>query len=189
MTYRFAELMFSPAAKAMQADSGSRATYARLATTGGRDSDRFGERERSFIASRDSFYIASVTVDGWPYVQHRGGPLGFLKTLDEQTLGFPEYRGNQQFITLGNLATDDRVSLFLMDYPNRRRLKILGHARRVDRDGAIAQGMIGSDQASTGGIVIRLEAFDWNCPQYIAPRFTEAELTALQTQRDGSPPG
>lgn len=181
MTHRFAELMFSPAAKALQADAGSRDAYARLAAPGAPANDRFGARESAFIAARDSFYLGTVNEDAWPYVQHRGGPPGFLKVLDERTLGFADYRGNKQFITFGNLATDDRVSLFLMDYPHRRRLKILGHARLVDpaRETALAARLVDPGALPTGMIVVTLEGFDWNCPQYITPRYTEAELRDL----------
>lgn len=182
MAHRFAELMFSPAAKALQEASGSRASYARLAGTDAPANDQFGPRETAFIGARDSFYMASATPDGWPYVQHRGGPPGFLKVLDGRTLGFAEYPGNKQFVSLGNLATDDRVSLFLMDYPNRRRLKVLGHAWHVDAGHApaLVARIAGQDQPSPAvAIIVTLEGFDWNCPQYITPRYTEAELTAL----------
>ena len=182
MAHRFAELMFSPAAKALQEASGSRASYARLAGPDASANDQFGPRETGFIGARDSFYMASATPDGWPYVQHRGGPPGFLRVLDSRTLGFAEYPGNKQFVSLGNLATDDRVSLFLMDYPNRRRLKVLGHARRInaDHEPALVARIVGQDQSSSAvAILVTLEGFDWNCPQYITPRYTEAELTAV----------
>lgn len=169
MAKRFAELMFSPAAKAMQAEAGSRDSYARLAAPGTPANDRFGAREREFLAARDSFYMATVSANGWPYVQHRGGPPGFLRLLDDRTLSFADRPGNRQFVSLGNLATDDRVSLILMDYPNRRRLKILGHARRV----------IDPGESTTGTMLVNLEGFDWNCPQYITPRYTEAEMIEL----------
>ncbi len=179
MTHRFAELMFTPHVQAVQAQHGSRASYARFAEPDAPANDRLGEAEHAFIAARDSFYLASVSETGWPYVQHRGGPPGFLKLLDERTLGFADYRGNKQYVSVGNLATDDRVALFFMDYPNRRRLKLLGHARVVD-DAAEPEVM---DRLNAGvsarverGIVIALEGFDWNCPQHITPRFTAAEL-------------
>lgn len=182
MTHRFAELMFSPAAKALQEEAGSRASYARLAPLEAPANDRLSARETDFISGRDSFYIASVTPDGWPYVQHRGGRPGFLKVLDDRTLGFADYRGNKQFVTFGNLATDDRVSLFLMDYPHRRRLKILGHARTIDLSGdaALADHLYREGEPeAVSGTVISLEGFDWNCPQYITPRYTNAELVDL----------
>lgn len=178
MTHRFADLMFSPAAKALQSEAGSRHSYAKFAAPAAPANDRFGVREIDFIAARDSFYLGTVNENGWPYVQHRGGKPGFLKVLDERTLGFADYRGNKQFITFGNLATDDRVSLFLMDYPHRRRLKILGHARRIDpaREAELAARIVDPDGSPAGALLITLEGFDWNCPQYITPRFTEAEL-------------
>lgn len=181
MTHRFAELMFSPAAKALQAEAGSRSSYAKLAAPDAPANDRFGSRESDFIATRDSFYMATVSANGWPYVQHRGGKPGFLRLLDHRTLGFADYRGNKQFLSFGNLATDDRVSLMLMDYPNRRRLKILGHARRIDpdREADLAARIVDPGASPTGAMVVSLEGFDWNCPQYITPRYTEAELIGL----------
>lgn len=177
MTHRFAELMFSPAAQALQTEAGSRRSYARLAGPNAPANDRFGPAEQDFISARDSFYMATVSADGWPYVQHRGGAPGFLKVLDDHTLGFADYPGNKQFVSFGNLVTDDRVSLFLMDYPNRRRLKILGRARRMDRDrdAALAARIIDQEQTA-GTLIVTLEGFDWNCPQYITPRYTEAEV-------------
>ena len=182
MAHRFAELMFSPAAKALQEAAGSRAAYARFAGPDAPGNDRFGARESAFIGARDSFYMASVTPDGWPYVQHRGGLPGFLKVLDGRTLGFADYPGNKQFISLGNLATDDRVSLFLMDYPNRRRLKVLGHARHVEagHEPALVARIADQGQPSPAlAIIVTLEGFDWNCPQHITPRYTEAELATV----------
>ncbi len=132
LTHRFGALMFTPHVKAVQEEQGSRASYARFEAPGAPARDRLEEREEDFIAARDSFYMATVSETGWPYVQHRGGPPGFLKVLDDRTLGFADYRGNKQYVSVGNLATDDRVSLFLMDYPNQRRLKLLGHARTID---------------------------------------------------------
>lgn len=181
MTHRFAELMFSPAAKSMQAEAGSRAAYDRLERASAPANDHFTARERNFIEQRDSFYMATVSETGWPYVQHRGGSAGFLKILDERTIGFADYRGNKQFVSFGNLATDDRVSLFLMDYPNRQRLKILGHARRIDpgRDAVLAERIVAPGESSINAIIVALEGFDWNCPQYITPRYTEPELVEL----------
>ena len=182
MALRFAELMFTPAVKAEQERLGSRTAYARAERPEAPARDRFGAAEATFIALRDSLYMASVTETGWPYVQHRGGPPGFLKVLDERTLGFADFRGNRQYVSLGNLKGDDRVALFLMDYPHRRRLKVLGHAREVD---AAAEPELVAKLADPGygavverGIAITLEGFDWNCPQHITPRFTEAEVQA-----------
>ncbi|MBU8537845.1 pyridoxamine 5'-phosphate oxidase family protein [Falsiroseomonas tokyonensis] len=179
MGHRFLELATSPAARAAQAAQGSRAAYARM--EGGQALfDQLGPREAAFIAARDSFYIASVNPDGWPYVQHRGGPPGFLKVLDDRRLGFADLAGNKQYLTLGNVATEDRVALFLMDYPNRRRLKLLGRMHAVDlaADAALADRLALPEYPARieRGFVIVVEALDWNCPQHITPRFTEAEL-------------
>ncbi len=146
--------------------------------------DTLGPDEAAFIASRDSFYLASVNPDGWPYLQHRGGPPGFLHVLDPHTLAFADLRGNRQLLTTGNLANEDRVSLFLMDYPQRQRLKLLGHAttHSLADDPALAA------QLAPAGIPaahieryfrIRVVGFDWNCPKYITPRYTAAEVRTL----------
>ena len=124
MTYKFLEIASTPSVRAAQAANGSREMWEQF--KGHRAFDRFGREETAFIEARNSFYLATVSETGWPYVQHRGGPAGLLKVLDETTLGFADFRGNRQYISLGNVAADDRVSLILMDYPNRRRLKISG---------------------------------------------------------------
>ena len=139
--------------------------------------DRLGVAESAFIASRDSFYLASISEVGWPYVQHRGGPPGFLRVIDEHTLGFADFRGNRQYLTLGNTAVNPRVSLFLMDYTRRRRLKIFGRLSVSDDAAFVAQLRTPSHDATVErGIRIDVEATDWNCPQHITPRFTEAEI-------------
>jgi predicted pyridoxine 5'-phosphate oxidase superfamily flavin-nucleotide-binding protein len=179
MTHRFGELMFAPTVKSVQEAMGSRASYARFEAPDAPARDRFTAQEAAFIAARDTFYMATVSETGWPYVQHRGGPPGFLKVLDERTLGFADYRGNKQYVSVGNLLTDDRVSLFLVDYPARRRLKILGHARALDgtTEPDLLQRLRDDyDARVERGILITLEGFDWNCPQHITPRFTEAEI-------------
>ncbi len=143
--------------------------------------DVLGPEEAGFIAARDSFYMATVSETGWPYIQHRGGPPGFLRVLDEKTIGVADFRGNRQYISVGNLQTDDRVSLFLMDYPNRARLKILGRARIVDAaDGETLRRLSFADYKGEieRGLLITVEAFDWNCPQHITQRFTLAEIEA-----------
>ena len=145
--------------------------------------DPLTAEETEFIARRDSFYLATVTSDGWPYVQHRGGPAGFLKVLDPQTLGFADFKGNRQLLSTGNLAASDRVSLFLMDYPRRERLKILGHARVLDaREHRDLADQLAPTPDLRGKVerlfLINVVSFDWNCPQYITPRFTEAEVEA-----------
>ena len=144
--------------------------------------DRFGAAETAFIAERDSFYLASVSATGWPYLQHRGGPTGFLRVLDDRTVGFADFRGNQQYLTLGNVGGDDRVALFLMDYPRRRRLKILArmsaHDLRAEPDLAARLATPGYRGLVERGFVLKLHAFDWNCPQHITPRFTAADVEA-----------
>lgn len=139
--------------------------------------DRFGPAEAAFIAARDSFYVASISEEGWPYMQHRGGPTGFLRVMDEHTLGFSDFRGNKQYITLGNTRVNPRVSLFLMDYARRRRLKIFG-ILSVSEDPAFAAKLRTPGYGATveRSIRIDVEAVDWNCPQHITPRFTEAEI-------------
>lgn len=156
---------------------------------GSRTFDRFGDSEAAFISTRDSFYMASVSETGWPYVQHRGGPPGFLKLVDERTLAFADYRGNLQYISTGNITADDRTCLFLMDYPHRARLKIYAHAEIVElgRDSTLTELVtIPGYRAKIERIFrLTLEAFDWNCPQHITPRFTEQQVSeAVQPLRD-----
>lgn len=178
MTHRFAELMFTPQVKQVQAEQGSRAAYSRFAEPHAPAHDRLTDLETDFIAARDSFYMATVSETGWPYVQHRGGPTGFLKVIDDRTIGFPDYRGNRQYLSVGNLMANDRVSLILMDYPNRRRLKLIGHARGVAAGSAnlLVTPQEASEAKVERGIVITLEGFDWNCPQHITPRYSGAEI-------------
>jgi len=139
-----------------------------------------GEAEAQFIADRDSFYLGSVSEQGWPYVQHRGGPKGFLKVLDSSTLAFADYRGNRQLLSTGNVHANDRVALFLMDYKNRARLKILGHARveHVRENTAlterIAQGNVRNKVERV--VTIEVVSYDWNCPKYITPRYSLDEV-------------
>jgi uncharacterized protein len=146
--------------------------------------DPLSAEEAEFIARRDSFYMATVTSDGWPYLQHRGGPAGFLKVLDPQTIGFADFKGNRQLLSTGNLAGSNRVALFLMDYPHRERLKILGHARVLDaRDHQDFVDRLAPTPELRGKIerlfLIDVISFDWNCPQYIAPRYTVAEIAGI----------
>ena len=178
MPYGFLDTLATPSVKAAQAANGSGGLFDDPAID--RAFDRFGENEAAFIAQRDSFYLSSVSASGWPYVQHRGGPPGFLKVLDETRLGFADYRGNRQYITLGNLADDDRVALFLMDYPHRARLKILGRMS-VSTDAAVIGALMdeGYKARPERAFIIRLHAFDWNCAQHITPRFTASEIAAV----------
>lgn len=169
--------MFGPRARALQEADGSRASYARMEAQAG-PLDVLTDREAQFIAARDSFYMASVTQDGWPYVQHRGGPVGLLRRIEGNRIGFADYRGNRQYLSTANLAADDRVSLFLMDYPNQRRLKLIGHARSSE-DPEIVAALMQADYAAEPerAFVIDVLGFDWNCPQHITPRFTEAQIS------------
>ena len=178
MGHRFADIAFTPAVRAMQDAMGSRKAYARL--DGPQVSHaELGEPEASFIAARDSVYMATVGQTGWPYIQHRGGPPGFVRVLDEKTIGFADFRGNRQYVSVGNIADNDRVSLFFMDYASRTRLKLLGRARVVDAsDPVLADRLVvpGYRAHPERGILIDVEAFDWNCSQHITPRFTLAQV-------------
>ena len=178
MSYGFLDIAMTPSVRAAQAEMGADRQWANF--EGNREFDRFTANEAAFIAARDSFYMGSVSEDGWPYVQHRGGPAGFLKMVDERTLAFADYRGNRQYISTGNLAANDRASLFLMDYPRRMRLKIYAHADRLSLDEDPALTDLVSDKAYKARperiFRFRLKAFDWNCPQHITPRFTEREI-------------
>jgi hypothetical protein len=170
--------MFSEPARRLQERYGSRAQYDRMARSGAGE-QKLGRDEIDFIAARDSFYLSSVTPEGWPYVQHRGGPAGFLRVLDEKALAFADYSGNKQYITAGNLAVNDRFALFLMDYPNRTRLKIIGHTRILEpgEDPAIEAKVREEGAAPVERIfLLRVVGFDWNCSQYITPRYSREEL-------------
>lgn len=181
MSYGFLDIAITSSVRAVQASMGADKLWQDFA--GDRAFDRFTDNEAAFIAGRDSFYIATVSETGWPYVQHRGGPVGFLKVIDERTLAFADYRGNRQYISTGNLAANDRACLFLMDYANRARLKIYAHVQivAVDDDPALATLVIEpAYRAKVERIFkLKLEAFDWNCSQHITPRFTEQEVKAV----------
>jgi predicted pyridoxine 5'-phosphate oxidase superfamily flavin-nucleotide-binding protein len=179
MPHTFANTMFSEPAKQLQGRFGSRGQYEKMARSGDGE-QKLGPDEAGFIAARDSFYMASVTPDGWPYVQHRGGPAGFLHVLDPQTLAFADFSGNKQYITAGNLAVNDRVALFLMDYPNRTRLKIIGHAQLVEpgADPTLEARLRMPGQTARIERIFRIQlvGFDWNCSQHITPRYTREEM-------------
>ena len=179
MSRAYSDLAFTPAVRAMQTRMGSRSSYARLDQAEDRR-DAWTAHEAEFIHQRDGFYQATVGETAWPYVQFRGGPAGFLKVLDAQTIGYADFRGNRQYISVGNLAGNDRVSLMLMDYANQRRLKILGRVRLVGEQedpAMLARLQLPQYRAQVErAFLITVEAFDWNCPQHITPRFTEAEI-------------
>jgi len=183
MAYDFGSLVFTPAVKALQERYGSRRQYARLEESGRSASGKsggLGQEERDFIGERDSFYMASLGATGWPYVQHRGGPKGFLKVINEHTIAFADFRGNKQYISTGNLMTDNLVALILVDYPRQQRLKILGRVEIFEGEKAqewLEKVRDPEYKAITERVyIIRVEAFDWNCPQHIVPRFTEEEI-------------
>jgi hypothetical protein len=180
MGHRFAELAFTESVREVQEALGSRSGYA--AMNDGEDYNHLlGEREVDFIRARDSFYMASVSETGWPYVQHRGGPLGFVRVLDERTLGFADFRGNRQYVSVGNVRRDDRVALFFMDYPNRVRLKVLGHVQLLGLESERLADLEAPDYRARveRGFLIHVAAFDWNCPQHITRRYTEAQIEEL----------
>ena len=180
MSESFFEIAFTPGVKEQQSERGSRRQYERMETALA-GHNKLGPDEQHFIALRDSVYMASVSETGWPYIQHRGGPPGFVHVLRPDLIGFADLRGNKQYISLGNLSHDNRVALFFMDYPNQTRLKILGHAEVHEHDDAAA--MLIEQLRTTEpnavverAILIHVSGFDWNCPQHITPRYTLAEL-------------
>lgn len=181
----FGQIAFTPAVQALQEQHGSRANYASHAEAG--PGDGLGPREAEYLAAADSFYLASVGETGWPYVQHRGGPPGFLRLVGPTRLAFADFRGNRQFISAGNVSVDDRVAMIVMDYPNRRRLKLLGHLRfhaAADADTALlaAVALPGYRARVERVATIEVAAFDWNCPQHITPRYTAAELESATSE-------
>ncbi|MEQ1941768.1 pyridoxamine 5'-phosphate oxidase family protein [Mesorhizobium sp. VNQ89] len=179
MSYGFLDIAITPSVRDAQAEMGVDHLWRDFA--GDRASNRFSQSEAAFIAARDSFYMASVSETGWPYMQHRGGAPGFLKLVDDRTLAFADYRGNRQYISVGNFAANDRTCLFLMDYPNRTRLKIYAHVERLALDAEPELTALVSDAGYKGRAErifrLRLESFDWNCAQHITPRFTQREVT------------
>tara|TARA_R110002095_G_scaffold89488_3_gene78069 strand:- start:2286 stop:3866 length:1581 start_codon:yes stop_codon:yes gene_type:complete len=181
MAHKFAEIAFTNSVRDVQEKMGSRAGYASMDQGEGYNF-LLGERERAFIHARDSFYMASVSETGWPYLQHRGGPVGFMKVLGASTIGFADYSGNSQYITTGNVLSNNRVALFFMDYPNRARLKLLGRMEIVDPDEMDRLALLEDNHYRARierGMLIHVEAFDWNCPQHITPRYSQSELDTL----------
>lgn len=182
MARNYRHTLFDDTVKALQEQHGSRASYAKMDAGADGTPDVLTEKEIAFIEERDSFYMASVNPEGWPYMQHRGGPAGFLRHIEGNRIGFADYRGNKQYISTANLMGNDRVSLFLMDYPNRERLKLVGHATSVElaNDPAAVTALMPEGYRATPerAFFIDVIGWEWNCSQHITPRFTEAEISA-----------
>lgn len=180
MSHQFAKIAFSERVKEEQTKHGSRRQYARMEAMSAGES--LSDVERDFIESRDHFFMASVGETGWPYVQHRGGPKGFLKVMDDRTIAFADFSGNKQYISTGNLKGNDRVALILMDYPRQARMKILGRVELNETDRALMEAVSipGYKARVERVMLIHVEGFDWNCPQHITPRFTVEELEPLR---------
>lgn len=182
MARAFADISFTDSVKAAQSLYGSRESN-RSFELADDPRNTLGEVEAEFIEARDSFYQATVGENGWPYVQHRGGPIGFVKVLDERTLGYADYRGNRQYISVGNINSDERISLIFMDYVNRRRIKIWGRAKVVHESENMELVARLEDSHYRArierAVIIHVEAYEWNCPQHITPRYTEAEIQEL----------
>lgn len=182
MPHHFAEIAFTPTVKKVQEALGSRSSYARMESAPEAVNQRLTPAEAGFIAARDSLYMATVGETGWPYIQHRGGPTGFVRVLDERTIGFADFRGNRQYVSVGNLTGDARVSLFFMDYPNRTRLKLFGRATLVglDDEATLSRLEMPDYRARVErGLLVTVEGFDWNCPQHITERHTLDEVRAM----------
>ncbi|MEO6500399.1 MAG: pyridoxamine 5'-phosphate oxidase family protein [Jatrophihabitantaceae bacterium] len=180
MSVNYGRVAFTEGVQRLQERYGNRAGYARQRARAHAQQDPMTDEVRDFLSQRDSFYLASVGETGWPYVQYRGGPVGFLRVLDEHTVAWADFRGNLQYISTGNVSSDDRVALFAMDYPRRRRLKLFGHARvsyAQDEPDLIARLIPpGYPAVVERAVIVSVDAFDWNCQQHITPRYTVAEL-------------
>ena len=187
MGNKYESLAFTDSVKSVQQEMGSRSAHT-LREAGRESNSLLGPKEAMFIAGRDGFYIASCSETGWPYVQFRGGPPGFLRLLDKGTLGYADFKGNRQYITTGNVLANNRVALFLMDYPHRRRLKIFGHMKMVAGANRELVARLSVENYPGGieqAVLIKVAAFDWNCPQHITPRYTKAEHDAMMAlERD-----
>jgi predicted pyridoxine 5'-phosphate oxidase superfamily flavin-nucleotide-binding protein len=180
------DVAFTPAVKAIQARKGSREAYAHVEARGGWRTE-IDENLRAFLAEANSLYFATASADGQPYIQHRGGPKGFIKVLDKNTIAFADYSGNRQFITQGNLSENPKSHIFLMDYAHRRRVKIWGEARVVDDDPALLRSLMPQDYKARPEQVIlfRISAWDTNCPQHIPQKFDATDVAAALASRDG----
>ena len=183
MPRTFYELTFTPSVRAHQERMDSAKTYAKFVDGGPLHGHEIGPAEKAFIEARDGFYQATVSETGWPYVQYRGGPVGFLKVLGPQTIGYADLAGNKQYISRGNLDDNDRIAMILMDYANQRRLKILGRVEFTEGEAAAASLYPeGAAEPAERAAIIRVEGFDWNCPRHITPRYSEAELRSHLNQ-------
>jgi predicted pyridoxine 5'-phosphate oxidase superfamily flavin-nucleotide-binding protein len=179
------DVAFTPAVKAIQARKGSRDAYARVEQNGGWRTE-IDDHLAAFLAGQDSMYLATASADGQPYIQHRGGPKGFIRILDSNTLAFADYSGNRQYITVGNLSENPKANIFLMDYVHRRRVKIWGEARVVDDDPALLQSLMPADYKARPeqAILFRISAWDTNCPQHIPQKFAAADVAVALAARD-----
>jgi predicted pyridoxine 5'-phosphate oxidase superfamily flavin-nucleotide-binding protein len=188
MTKPSSDIAFTPAVKALQDRFGSRGAYAKMEDKGGFKVEITGDLV-AFIEERDSFYLATASREGQPYIQHRGGPKGFLKVLDDHTLAFGDFRGNRQYISFGNLQENDKVCLFLMDYVNRQRIKVWGTAKVVEDDPALMEKVTCPSYKGKPewAYLIDVKAWDINCPQHITPRFTEAEIESMKDCAGSNP--
>jgi predicted pyridoxine 5'-phosphate oxidase superfamily flavin-nucleotide-binding protein len=179
------DVAFTPAVKAIQARKGSRSAYAHVEQNGGWRTE-IDENLAGFLSQTDSFYLATASADGQPYIQHRGGPKGFVKILDKATLAFADYRGNRQYITQGNLSENPKAYIFVMDYAHRRRVKLWGEARVVDDDPALMDSLMpkGYKARPEQVILFKVSAWDTNCPQHIPQKFDAADVAAALASRD-----
>jgi len=179
------DVAFTPAVKAIQARKGSRKAYAHVEENGGWRTE-IDDNLRALLADANSLYLATASADGQPYIQHRGGPKGFVKILDGRTLAFADYSGNRQYISQGNLSENPKAQLFLMDYAHRRRVKIWGEARVVDDDPALLESLMprGCKARPEQVIIFRIAAWDTNCPQHIPQKFDAADVAAALASRD-----
>jgi predicted pyridoxine 5'-phosphate oxidase superfamily flavin-nucleotide-binding protein len=179
------DVAFTPAVKAIQARKGSRGAYARVEQNGGWRSEIDADLA-AFLAAQDSMFLATATADGQPYIQHRGGPKGFIGILDKNTLAFADYSGNRQYITQGNLSENPKANIFLIDYAHRRRVKIWGEARVVDDDPALLESLMprGYRARPEQVILFKVSAWDTNCPQHIPQKFDAADVAAALAARD-----
>ena len=179
------DVAFTPAVKAIQARKGSREAYAHVEENGGWRTE-IDDKLAAFLANTDSFFLATASADGQPYIQHRGGPKGFIKILDKTTIAFADYAGNRQYITQGNLSENPRAHIFIMDYAHRRRVKIWGEARVVDDDPALLHSLMpkGYRARPEQVVIFKIAAWDTNCPQHIPQKFDAADVAAALAQRD-----